>query len=82
MVKMYGEVKFLYSKDVAKDFVYSFKKIGRESCDFLKFLKENKLTCFLCCFFLLLSYGPKWIFYNISADTEIMINDYNGMTSV
>lgn len=68
------------AKILARDLVFSFKGLKNDLVDFVRFIKNNKLTTILCWFFLIFSYGVKWIFYNISADTEIMLNDYHGMS--
>ena len=68
------------AKILAKDLTYSFKDLKNDLLNFVRFIKNNKLNTILCWFFLIFSYGVKWMFYNISADTEIMLNDYHGMS--
>ena len=67
------------AKILARDLIFSFKDLKNDLVNFVRFIKISKLTTVLCWFFLIFSYGVKWIFYNISADTEIMLNDYHGM---
>ena len=70
----------MYTKNLTKDLFSSFKGLKDDINGFVNFIKNNKLLTILCWFFLIFSYGIKWLFYNISADTEIMLNDYEGMS--
>ena len=64
-----------------KDFSNSFKELKNSGCDFISYIKTHKLDAMIIWFFLILSYGVKLFFYNISADTEIILNDHEFMMS-
>lgn len=54
------------------------EEIKKDICDLKDFLNTNKLYIILSGFFILMAYGIKLVYYNISIDTEAIINDFDG----